>query len=171
MSDEIWVRTVIDHVETRSFDNVLKDSWKGLFLDLATHVTMTRGLRMAPVLFKRKTRKVEYWRMHSGALWWWNMTNVAHKVLNGNIDTLSHPTLTEQLRFWKPVLEADWVDFHRLLEIWSRTYKKYDLLLWRMRQLTSSYFYRLPRSWMAVKQCFIEILFLRWRVAIFNIFI
>lgn len=35
------------------------------------------------------------------------MTKTAHKVLDGDTESLPHPTLAEQLDFWRPVLEAN----------------------------------------------------------------
>jgi len=126
----LWIRTAVSRVmEGRSPDEALDDWWINSFPDLVlTERSRTaRGPRVAPVLSRRKARRVEYRRMQQ--LWRTNMSKAAHKILDGDADGLPHPTLAEQLEFWTPVLEAGSMDGWRpdvsecaaadLSDVWS----------------------------------------------------
>lgn len=111
MNGGIWIRAAIRRLEEgQSSDGALCDWWNGVFSDLevAGRGRIARGPRAVPALSKRKARRVEYRRMQQ--LWRTNMTKAAHKVLDGDAGSLPHPTLAAQLKFWRPVLEAESVD-------------------------------------------------------------
>jgi hypothetical protein len=114
MNGGIWVRAAVRRLrEGRLPDDALGDWWRNVFSDLETARSgrISRGPRVAPVLSKRRARRVEYRRMQQ--LWKVNMTKAAHKVLDGDTDGLPHPALAEQLDFWRPVLEANSASFVR----------------------------------------------------------
>lgn len=107
MHGGLWIRTAMSRViEGQSPDPVLDDWWSNVFPDLATAARdrIQRVPRVAPVMSKRKARRIEYRRMQQ--LWRTNMTKAAHKILDGDADGLPHPTLLRQLEFWEPVLAA-----------------------------------------------------------------
>lgn len=97
-------------------DDALEDWWCNVFPDLAMAVIgrVDRGPRVRIALSRTKARRVEYRRMQQ--LWRTNMTKAAHKVLDGDADGLPHPTLAEQVDFWKPILEADSIRLPQSLE-------------------------------------------------------
>lgn len=107
VSGGIWIRTAICRVlEGRSPNECLDDWWQNMFPDLVSPEATRRrgGSRVVPTLSKRKARRREYRRMQG--LWTVNMTKAAHKVLDGDVEGLPHPTLQEQVSFWRPVMEG-----------------------------------------------------------------
>jgi len=111
MSGGIWIRTAVRSlIEDRSPDDALDEWWTNMFPDLVASERgrVARVRRVGMQLSRRKARRAEYRRMQR--LWSANMTKAAHKVLDGDAEGLPHPTLSEQLEFWRPVLAAGSVE-------------------------------------------------------------
>lgn len=107
MNGGIWIRTAINRIrEGLPPDGCLDDWWRAAFPDLAESgpIVPGCGLRRVRALSRRRMRRREYRRMQR--LWVANMTKAARMVLDGDADNLPHPSLDEQTKFWKPVMEA-----------------------------------------------------------------
>jgi len=107
MHGGIWIRAAIRCVlENRPPDQCLDQWWENMFPDLvvARTVRLARDPIPGGTLSKRKARRREYRRIQE--LWRKNMSKAARKILDGDADGLPHPTLQEQVTFWKPILES-----------------------------------------------------------------
>lgn len=106
MNGGIWIRTAIGRVlDSLSPDRVMEDWWTNTFSDLCSGGVRRRTCRpmVHKALSKRKARRREYKKMQ--LLWRKNMSKAARKVLDGDADGLPHPSLLDQVEFWKPVFE------------------------------------------------------------------
>lgn len=107
MHGGIWIRTAARRVvEGLPPDDCMDQWWAQVFPDLEASYR-ARGARdplVRRTLSARKARRREYRRMQ--ALWRKNMSKAAHKVLDGDADGVPHPSLADQVKYWKPILEA-----------------------------------------------------------------
>lgn len=107
MNGGIWIRAAIERIRNNlTPDECLEEWWKNVFPDLVeahgSRVSRRSCVRVEPS--RRRARRREYRRMQT--LWRKNMSKAAHKVLDGDADGLPHPTLSQQMAFWRPILEA-----------------------------------------------------------------